>query len=172
MPGLQFLHCHANEARGGDSLFADGFRIAEVLRLEDPEAWEILTSEPVEFRNTDADFDYRYRVPMIRLGDSGEVVEVRIGNFLRGPYDAAPARMPLLYRAYRKLVALTRERRFQLRFRLAPGDMVAFDNRRVLHARTAFDASTGYRRLQGCYLDRDELLSRIRILERKLRPAG
>ncbi len=169
MPGLQFLHCHANEARGGDSLFADGFRIAEALAREDAEAYGVLTAEAVEFRNTDPEFDYRYRVPMIRLDPSGEVVEVRIGNFLRGPYDTAPERMPLLYRAYRKLVAMTREQRFQLRFRLAPGDMIGFDNRRVLHARTAFDPGTGYRRLQGCYLDRDELLSRIRILERGVR---
>ena len=47
--------------------------------------------------------------------------------------------------------------------------MVGFDNRRILHARTAFDPGTGYRRLQGCYLDRDELHSRIRILDRRLR---
>ena len=169
MPGLQFLHCHANEARGGDSLFADGFRIAEALAVEDAEAYAVLTGEAIEFRNTDPDHDYRYRVPMIHLGPDGRVVEVRIGNFLRGPYDVAPERMGPLYRAYRKLVAMTRDRRFQIRFRLAPGDMVGFDNRRILHARTAFDPGTGYRRLQGCYLDRDELHSRIRILDRRLR---
>jgi hypothetical protein len=51
--------------------------------------------------------------------------------------------------------------------RLEPGDAWVFDNRRMLHARTAFDPSTGRRHLQGCYVDRDELLSRIRILERQ-----
>ncbi len=169
MPGLQFLHCHENEARGGDSLFADGFRIAEALAREDPEAYEVLTTQPVEFRNTDREFDYRFSSPMIRLGAEGEVTEVRVGNFLRAPYDAPAARMAMLYRAYRKLSAMLREPRFQIRFRLTPGDMVCFDNRRVLHARTAFDPGTGHRKLQGCYLDRDELLSRIRILERGLR---
>ena len=41
-----------------------------------------------------------------------------------------------------------------LTFRLEPGDCVAFDNTRVLHARTGF-AATGPRHLQGCYADLD-----------------
>ncbi len=51
-------------------------------------------------------------------------------------------------------------------FPIHAGDLLAFDNRRVLHARTAFDASSGRRHLVGCYLDRDELLSRLRVLAR------
>ncbi|MEO1314773.1 MAG: TauD/TfdA family dioxygenase, partial [Pseudomonadota bacterium] len=35
-PGFQFLHCIANEAEGGGSLFADGFAMAEDLRTEAP----------------------------------------------------------------------------------------------------------------------------------------
>jgi len=44
------------------------------------------------------------------------------------------------------------------------------DTRRVLHGRAAFDPSTGRRHLQGCYVDRDQLLSRIRVLERQAPP--
>jgi gamma-butyrobetaine dioxygenase len=50
--------------------------------------------------------------------------------------------------------------------RLRAGDMWVFDNRRVLHSRTKFDPSSGKRHLQGCYVDRDELMSRGRVLER------
>ena len=46
--------------------------------------------------------------------------------------------------------------------------MMVFDNRRVLHGRTAFDASTGHRRLLGIYVDRDVLDSRIRVLGQAL----
>jgi len=44
--------------------------------------------------------------------------------------------------------------------------MVAFDSRRVLHGRRAFDPSTGRRHLQGTYLDLDMLESRLRVLSR------
>ena len=61
---------------------------------------------------------------------------------------------------------MTREARFRVIRRLAPGQMWCFDNRRTLHARNDFDPATGARHFQGCYIDRDELLSRIRVLQR------
>ena len=44
--------------------------------------------------------------------------------------------------------------------------MLVFDNARILHGRTGFE-STGARRLQGCYADRDALLSALAVLERE-----
>jgi gamma-butyrobetaine dioxygenase len=35
-----------------------------------------------------------------------------------------------------------------------------------LHARTEFDPTSGARHFKGCYVDRDELLSRIHVLQR------
>lgn len=96
------------------------------------------------------------------------MVEVRLANFLRGPLDLPADQVVRQYRGYRTFIQLTREARFQFYYRLAAGDLVVFDNRRVLHARNAFDLQQGHRHLQGCYVDRDELLSRIRVLERSL----
>ena len=61
----------------------------------------------------------------------------------------------------------------------APGDrifvkadaLITFDNRRVLHGRRGFDASSGSRHLQCCYLEGDELACRLRVLERRKEPA-
>lgn len=55
----------------------------------------------------------------------------------------------------------------QFSFRFEEGDCVIFDNVRILHARTAFDARTGYRHLQGCYVGRDDLRSRLQVLRRR-----
>ena len=52
-----------------------------------------------------------------------------------------------------------------------------FDNRRVLHARTAFhekessekeEDGVPNRWLKGCYLEADALVDRVRVLRRKL----
>ncbi|WP_457969126.1 gamma-butyrobetaine dioxygenase [Pseudomonas sp. R4-84] len=165
-PGLQFLHCLVNEAVGGESIFVDGFAIAQALRQEDPDAFEALCQIPVEFRNKDRHSDYRCLAPIIALDALGQVSEVRMANFLRGPFDTSVEQMPRLYRAYRRFIALTREPRFRLVQRLEPGQLWCFDNRRTLHARNAFDPATGARHFQGCYVDRDELLSRILVLQR------
>ena len=56
--------------------------------------------------------------------------------------------------------------RFEMQ--LQPGDCVAFDNRRVLHARTGFKAAEGskgeVRWLMGCYLDETSVRDRYRFL--------
>jgi gamma-butyrobetaine dioxygenase len=44
--------------------------------------------------------------------------------------------------------------------------MVVFDNRRILHGREAFNPASGLRHLQGCYVDRGEFESRLRLLGR------
>lgn len=165
-PGLQFLHCLVNDADGGESIFVDGFAIANALRDEDPEAFRALCEIAVEFRNKDRHSDYRHLAPIIALDALGEVAEIRMANFLRGPFETSVAQMPLLYRAYRRFIAMTRDERFRLVKRLNPGELWCFDNRRTLHARNAFDPATGARHFQGCYIDRDELLSRILVLQR------
>ena len=165
-PGLQFLHCLVNDAEGGESIFVDGFAIADALRQEEPQLFEALCEIPVEFRNKDRHSDYRCLAPVIALDALGRVAEIRMANFLRGAFDTSVAQMPLLYRAYRRLIAMTREPRFRLMQRLKPGELWCFDNRRTLHARNAFDPATGARHFQGCYVDRDELLSRILVLQR------
>ncbi|MDF0729267.1 gamma-butyrobetaine dioxygenase [Pseudomonas entomophila] len=165
-PGLQFLHCLVNDATGGASTFVDGFAIAEALRTEAPEAYRLLCETPVEFRNKDRHSDYRCRAPVIALDSHGEVQEIRLANFLRAPFQLEAAVMPAYYLAYRRFIQMTREARFRFTQRLEAGQLWCFDNRRVLHARDAFDPASGARHFQGCYVDRDELLSRILVLQR------
>ena len=60
--------------------------------------------------------------------------------------------------------------RFMISSAFAPGDLVGFDNRRILHGRDAFDPGAGRRRLRGCYLDHDDLFSRLRVVRRLAAP--
>ena len=41
-PGYQFLHCLVNDAEGGDSSAVDGFAVAEYVKKNDPETFELL----------------------------------------------------------------------------------------------------------------------------------
>ena len=69
------------------------------------------------------------------------------------------------YEALRLFHRTPDEPEFELKFRLTAGDILCFDNRRVLHGRDAFTGS-GKRHLQGIYIDRDEIMSRGRALNR------
>ena len=82
------------------------------------------------------------------------------------------ADIPRAYRALRLFTAHCRSDRFLCKTPFSAGDLVLFDNRRMLHGRDSFDPQSGIRRLEGCYLDRDELLSRLRVLARKARASA
>lgn len=166
-PGYQFLHCLANDATGGGSLFADGFAMAEDLRVEDPEAFDLLCNVAIPFRFHDGDADILVYKPVITLGAAGNVIEIRYNAHLAGVFDMPADIMPAYYRAYRSYMTKTRDAKYRITLKLKAGEMVVFDNRRVLHGRDSFDPSTGFRHLHGCYVDRGEFASRLRLLSRK-----
>lgn len=165
-PGLQFLHCIINETEGGENILVDGFRIAEILRDEHPADYEILTTVSWEWANRSKTSDYHWTSPLIVTSADGSLKEVRVGNWLRAALDVPFDIVEAAYAAYRRLFELTYRSDLQLRFRLGPGEVMAFDNRRALHARGEFLDMNGRRFLRGCYSERDELYSRIRMLER------
>ena len=167
-PGVQFLHCLVNDATGGESVFVDGFAIGEAMRRDHPDEFRTITTTPMAFWNRDNRTDYRWSAPILALDPEGGLDEVRFANFLRGPIDAPEGEMGAIYAALRLFQAMTRDERFYIERRLKPGDMWAFDNRRVLHARREFDPASGARHLQGAYVDRDEINSRWRVLKREL----
>ncbi len=168
-PGLQFLHCLVNEAVGGESILVDGFRLAEEVRTQRPDYYALLTRISWNWSNRSKTSDYRFASPILVTNVSGELTEVRLGNWLRAPLTSVPFdQVEAAYEAYRYIFALSFEERFAVKFRLGPGDCMAFDNRRILHARGAF-TEAGRRHLRGCYTERDELYSRIRILQRHKR---
>lgn len=167
-PGYQLFHCLINEPPGGDSVIVDGFALARDLRAADAEAFRLLTTLPVAFRYQDERHDHRVQSPLIALDDRGEVATVRFAPNVVAPLDVPFELMTAMRAAYQSFLTMARDPRRQVRFRLAPGDLMTNDNRRVLHGRTAFDPRLGDRHLQGCYLERSEVFSRVRVLERRL----
>ena len=71
------------------------------------------------------------------------------------------------YQARRLFSKLCASKKFELKFKLEPGDIMMFDNYRTLHGRTSFDLKEGKRFLKGCYIDHDSTEGKLRFLERK-----
>jgi len=171
VPGFQALHALVTTPDGGDSLFADGFALAEHLRATAPGAFARLTQTAVPFAYRSRDADLYAQRPLIQLSCRGEVRAVHYNNRSIAPLALAAREVREFYGAYRQFAALLREARFQARFRLRDGDAVVFDNQRILHGRTAFSSGAHPRHLRGCYLTRDSVYSRTALLRRTLRGA-
>lgn len=166
-PGYQFLHCLVNDSEGGASVFVDGLKVLEDLRDEDPEHFNLLAHHAIPFRFHAENHDIRQHHPVINLDNFGQIVEIKYNAHLADIFDLPEEVMHDYYLAYRNLMGRLRKPEYTIELKLQAGDMVVFDNRRVMHGRTEFDPSTGSRHLRGCYVDRSEFQSRLRVLAKK-----
>ena len=166
--GIQLLHCLQASPTGGESIFVDGFRVAEELRETDRDAFEVLARVPRQFEYREEGTDLRHETTLIHVNLAGEVVGVRYNDRAASTLSVPEEYVEPFYNAYRKFVSLLRDPLFELRFKLEAGDLIIFDNERLLHGRTGFNPDDGARHLQGCYVDRDGVASRLRVLATRL----
>ena len=171
VPGLQLLHCLRAGPVGGDSVFADGFSVVEALRESDRDAVTVLETTPVRFRYSDTTCYLEAERPIIEAAGDGRVQAVNYNNRSIAPVLLPVDRIPTFYAAYRAFARLLKDTRLTITTRLAEGDLVVFNNRRVLHGRTGFEP-TAERRLEGCYLDCDGLFSNVAVMERLVEGSG
>ncbi len=164
VPGLQLLHCLVNESDGGANQLCDGFAVAAEIRRNHPEAFDLLTRCPVRFRFVEGgSVDLESYVPLIELDARGEIVGVRYNSRSAQPFDMDASVLADYYDAYRVLGEALYDPEAIIEFRLEAGQLMVFDNQRILHGRSGYDQ--GRRHLQGCYADKDSMRSRIRVLE-------
>lgn len=161
-PTVQLLHCLAAASEGGASRFVDGFAAAARLREEDPAAFRMLTTTDATFRFHGRGVDLRAQRPLIEIDGDGAVRAVSVNNRSMEPLPSDRADTTSFYDAYRAFVDLLDLDDSAIEITLQPGELVAFDNRRVLHGRRAFH-STERRHLQGCYIDIDAVHSAARL---------
>lgn len=175
VPSLQLLHCLQSSISGGENLLVDGFQVAAEVRAALPAGFALLSSRPVSFAYLDDTTELRASAPLVALLPDGSVRAVRCNSRSMQPPalphdDLQADDLTAWYDAYLLFTRLLTEPRLQYRLRLDPGDLFIVDNRRVLHGRTAFAASTaasvGTRHLQGCYADIDGLRSTHAVLGR------
>lgn len=174
-PGVQFLHClefSAEKLVGGESTIVDGYYIAEKIRHENPEAFRVLTTVNVSHVFSSEKHYFRFDGPVISLHPDGRVKELRYNQALIAPFEAAEGASALdeqraLYRALRVFANETRSLENLLHWRLKQGELLVFNNRRMLHGRSGYNAINTRRHLEGCYLDYEEFTGRLKKLREK-----
>ncbi|KAJ2807933.1 hypothetical protein H4R21_000286 [Coemansia helicoidea] len=160
VPGFQFLHCIRPADSGGENYFVHAESAANYLKTEiSRRAYELLTTVPVRFDRRQSKFQAAHTDPILRLGDpaaSGRRLEqVRYSYFTQAAQTAVPfADLHEWYEALQTWDRLLYRDDFQIKARLEAGDVVIYDNLKVLHARNGF---SGARHMAGVYLASSDL---------------
>ena len=168
VPGYQFLHCLVNDAKGGSSTAVDSFAVANFLKKNHLKRYKLLTENNVIFK--DNDFTQKnvrvQKSPIIKVNKNKDFEEVRINLGAMGTLDLDPKIMDEFYNAYIFFYKQLHSKKFQISFKLKAGNIFCFDNRRILHGRTQFDPNSGNRHLQGYYIEREEITSKLNYLNK------
>jgi gamma-butyrobetaine dioxygenase len=164
VPGFQLLHCLSAARQGGETIFVDGMAVAERLRAHDPDAFTTLSQIPILYRFADAAVELATERPMLEVDSQGQFRAICYDDRSIAPLALKGPRLKKYYAAYRQLAELLHEPARAVACRLQPGDLVLFDNSRILHSH-----SNGARHFQGCPIDADGLYSALAVLSRTRR---
>jgi len=162
-PAYLLFHYLIIGATGGENSLIDGFKIAEVLRQQAPEKFKLLSTLPVQFRFQHTDADLIGEGAIIELDCLGEVKLIRFSSRAIQPFNFPSEVIKPYYEAYRTFMELCNSDEYRVNIKFNSGDILIFDNHRVLHGRTEY---TGERFMQSTFIERTELLSRLSVLSR------
>ncbi|KAJ8603643.1 hypothetical protein CTAYLR_007579 [Chrysophaeum taylorii] len=168
--------------------FVDGFAIAERLATEDPELFDALATVPVRFENNGGDgtsalwhvvphfelkpqfaaaMAFKHDTPVCRGARCLQAIRFSAKSGGYAP-RLPPDELEIFYKAKRRFSELAHDPSMVIELQLRRGDIVIFDNKRLLHARSAILPSDGDRFVQGCYLDRDGIFFHYERARREL----
>ncbi|WVQ72354.1 hypothetical protein IAR50_001905 [Cryptococcus sp. DSM 104548] len=189
-PRFQLLHCLRNRVEGGTSYFVDSFRTVNDLPKDKR---KFLGSVTIPYQYDNDGHFLRYRHPILSPDYAPNSLHAAVNwsppfrgfaEALDAPQDdivAAAKQESKVFQAIADFEDRLSDPRYRYEFTMQEGDLVLFDNRRVLHARTAFhdrespegekevereedEAKEPTRWLKGCYLDGEVVWDKLATL--------
>ncbi|KAF7510685.1 hypothetical protein GJ744_006051 [Endocarpon pusillum] len=187
-PGYQLLHCLKNSCSGGESRFADAFLAATRLRQDNESHYRKLTRYPVEWTYENDGQFYIARRPTFhevqsfigteeqarrrleRKANKNDDADLAYVNW-SPPFQGRlyhnhehPERTKEFIQATKTFDRILNDDAMVYELKMEEGTCAIFENRRVVHARNAFQMGDGERWLRGAYVDEDAFWSKCRAI--------
>ncbi|PVV01361.1 hypothetical protein BB560_004221 [Smittium megazygosporum] len=165
-PGIQMLSCLENTTLGGESIFVDSFKAANIMKKVFPKETEILTKVDVPFHYDHYPFTFMYnRHKTISFDKNNEVSKVFYAPMFQAPLKfSSSEECNSFLDAFSKFEDIIYNNKLFFETKLENGTAVLFHNTRVLHSRRSFDSSSGNRHFLGAYLAIDDFNNQLRLL--------
>ncbi|OWF45001.1 uncharacterized protein LOC110457597 [Mizuhopecten yessoensis] len=173
VPGIQVLHGLSFDdcIIGGETLFVDMFAVCEEFRQTNPVEFKTLCTVPCTFSREHMSraipIHLLIQRPVISLNNENEIIGVFWNPGVVGVLEIPEHHVTDYYRAYQLFARAVSNFHTKHEIRLQPGEIIAFNNRRMAHSRRAFTCRGGERHFQGCFVNICEYKSRLVSLTRK-----
>ena len=154
---MQLLQCVQRAETGGSNYFVNASHAALYLREVDPQSFYLLSTIAVHFHRKQKAFQSVHVGPIIET-DADGIKQVRHSYFTLAPFRLPFWLTTAYYKAYRQYASILYDTQSQYRVQLERGDLVLYDNYKMLHAREAF---TGPRHLRGVYFRSNDVWKKL-----------
>ena len=159
-PGLQLLLCCDYDAKGGESIMVDGLKIAEIIKKENQSMYDLLSKINVKGNYIGDGVFLEAERPIFKLNQKNEIIQVSFNNYDRAPFRFENDLTMKFYEAIKKFDLIANDKEYQWRHVLKPGQLLIFNNWRILHGRGSFK---GVRKMSGCYINKEDFDSSCKM---------
>lgn len=159
-PGLQLLLCCHYKAKGGESIMVDGFNIAQQIFKKRRDLYDLLSEIEVTGQYLGDGVFLEAKRPIFKLNSKKELIQVSFNNYDRAAFRMDDKKTIQFYEAIREFDTIANNKDFQWRHILKPGELLIFNNWRILHGRGSF---IGERKMSGCYINKEDFDSSCRM---------
>ncbi|KAK7590609.1 hypothetical protein V9T40_002222 [Parthenolecanium corni] len=163
--GLMAFHGLEPAQQGGETVLVDGFRAAELLKIQNQKHYDNLRTVPIEWHYNSDEFLHINAIPIINTSKvTGELEQIRYNTYHRSSRAPFTAKSNLddYYASLKAFENILHDPKLAWNLSLQPGTIIFINNWRLLHGRRQF---IGRRRLVGCYQSMNTLLSRGRYFK-------
>ena len=137
----------------------DGFKIAQILRENHGTSYKILSEIDIPGRYFGDGVELIAKRPVFKFRNK-KLIQVSFNNYDRGDFRLPNNKINDFYTAIRAFDKLANAKEMQWRQILKPGQLLIFNNWRVLHGRSEF---SGKRKMSGCYINKEDFESVCRM---------
>ncbi|KAK7791562.1 hypothetical protein R5R35_011063 [Gryllus longicercus] len=173
-PGVNMLHCMEQTTEGGENQFVDCLYLSQLLKETQPDIYKTLSTVPVDWSDIGEEkkdaFHTLYRAPVICEDKLGQFARVNYNQWQRDSHFNVPLEDVISwYKANAIFTKALYDQKNMVQLKTRPGEIVTFDNIRLVHGRSGYsDSANNERYIIGSYLDWDIVHSRIRILKKEI----
>jgi hypothetical protein len=165
LPGvLLMFHCAWGE---GTNSLTDGFAVAEKMRKEFPEYFDLLSKHGMTAGRalkyySAGDLNFTQSSPIISTDADGNLIRVQYHEIYRAPSTLSFDDFPKWFAAYNKFYELVHNQEFKRTIKLKAGQLLIMNNWRVMHGRAGLKGKA--RTILGGTVNRDAFYSAARTV--------
>lgn len=147
-PKFQSLHCICQSDSGGSNMIIDAKKMYDIMKEFFPMDAIVLSTQPIVFYRKQKEYEKKLETTLIKTDTSGNFQQIRSSYFTLAPFNISFNMIIPYYRAYNRFHELIRREESQINILLESGEIIIYDNHRMMHGRESFE---GYRLIKGTY---------------------